>query len=29
VTTQDQEKISNNELLDRVKDALFNIINDE
>ncbi|MCI5164168.1 MAG: hypothetical protein D3917_19570 [Candidatus Electrothrix sp. AX5] len=29
VTTQDQEKISNNELLDRVKDALFNIISDE
>jgi [protein-PII] uridylyltransferase len=29
VTTQDQEKVSNNELLDRVKDALFNIISDE
>ncbi|MCI5165153.1 MAG: [protein-PII] uridylyltransferase [Candidatus Electrothrix sp. GM3_4] len=29
VTTQDQEKISNNELLDRVKDALFHIIRDE
>jgi [protein-PII] uridylyltransferase len=29
VTTEDQEKISNNELLNRVKDALFHIIRDE